>query len=87
MNAKMSPDTTAPLGRRANAGRAAILATLLLGALAASGCGRRGPLEPPPDAAAAAVKPVDTDPTQLHGRKKPPPITPPNASFVLDPLL
>jgi len=66
--------------------RRAALALLLAGALAASACGRAGPLEPPPDPNAAA-KPADDDPTHVHGRHKPPPITPPKVPFILDPLL
>ena len=66
-------------------GRAA-LALLLIAALGATGCGRKGALEPPPDPNAIA-KPADSDPTHVQARHKSPPITPPNASFVLDPLL
>ncbi len=59
---------------------------LVLGlALPASGCGRRGPLEPPPDASAVA-KPSD-DPTATLTHHKEAPITPPKAPFVLDPIL
>jgi predicted small lipoprotein YifL len=72
---------TTPVPRRAVA--IALLAAL---AFAASGCGRAGPLEPPPDATAVA-KPADSSPDDLQTRKKNPPIAPPKTSFVLDPLL
>ena len=78
----MIPITT-PVPRRAVA--IALLAAL---AFAVSGCGRAGPLEPPPDATAVA-KPADTSSSadDLQTRKKNPPITPPKTPFVLDPLL
>jgi predicted small lipoprotein YifL len=70
--------------------RAAALTALV--ALSASGCGRYGPLEPPPDA--NAPKPTPTAAQDASGsgmgslgKPKNPPITPPNQSFVLDPLL
>lgn len=66
--------------------RRAALGLLLAGALAASACGRAGPLEPPPDPNAVA-KPADNDPTHVQARRKPPPITPPKTGFFLDPLL
>jgi predicted small lipoprotein YifL len=74
---------TTPVLRRAVA--IALLAAL---AFAVSGCGRAGPLEPPPDATAVA-KPADTSSSadDLQTRKKNPPITPPKTPFVLDPLL
>jgi len=59
----------------------ALLAALALGA---SGCGRNGDLEPPPDAS-ANPKQADSDRPQLH--KSIPPITPARTPFVLDPLL
>lgn len=61
----------------------ALLAAL---AFAVSGCGRAGPLEPPPDASALA-KPADSSNGDLQVRKKNPPIAPPKTPFVLDPLL
>jgi predicted small lipoprotein YifL len=75
---------TTPVPRRAVP--IALLAAL---AFAASGCGRAGPLEPPPDATAVA-KPADSaasSPDELQIHKRNPPITPPKTSFVLDPLL
>lgn len=70
--------------------RAVVMAALV--ALAASGCGRIGPLEPPPDAnAPPKPNPTAAQNTQnaLSPEFKPkiPPITPPNQSFILDPLL
>ncbi len=55
-------------------------------ALGASGCGRKGPLEPPPNPSATAT-PSSDDPTATATHHKPPPIVAPTAPFVLDPLL
>jgi predicted small lipoprotein YifL len=66
---------------RTSAGALALLALI---AIAASGCGRRGQLEPPPDPNAIA-QPDDPDHPQVH--RKPPRIVPPKRDFVLDPLL
>ena len=55
-------------------------------ALGVSGCGRRGALEPPPDAS-AVQKPATSPNGEPAGHKKIPPITPPKTPFVLDPLL
>ena len=76
----LNPITT-PVPRRA-------VPIVLLAALAfaASGCGRAGPLEPPPDASALA-KPTDSANAEPQVHKKIPPITPPKTPFVLDPLL
>jgi hypothetical protein len=63
-----------------------MIALLLFTALGASGCGRAGALEPPPDPNAIA-KPEDNDPTHLRAHHKAPPITPPKTPFFLDPLL
>jgi predicted small lipoprotein YifL len=71
---------------RARLTRSAALAALLAVALCAGGCGRKGALEPPPDPSAVA-KPADADPTRPQARHNPPPIVPPKAPFVLDPLL
>ena len=66
---------------------------LVLGvALGASSCGRRGPLEPPPNASAVAPTPAATpkpsdDPLAAATHHKEPPITPPKTPFALDPLL
>jgi len=73
--------------------RAAALAALV--ALGLAACGRYGPLEPPPDASAAAkpAAPASASPATsadaLNPQVKPkiPPITPPNQPFILDPLL
>jgi predicted small lipoprotein YifL len=57
-----------------------------------AGCGRIGPLEPPPEAN-SSVKPASSmAPGNLEGisaeaKPKIPPITPPNQPFILDPLL
>ncbi len=71
--------------------RAPALAILL--ALILAGCGRIGPLEPPPDATAQA-KPAMPKPDALSAeslspmmKPKIPPITPPNQPFFLDFLL
>lgn len=55
-------------------------------AVGASGCGRMGPLEAPPNPSATAT-PSSDDSTVTVAHHKPPPITPPKAPFVLDPLL
>ncbi len=55
-------------------------------ALGASGCGRKGPLEPPPTPNAVAT-PSSDDPLASQGHHRPPPITPPKTPFVLDPIL
>jgi len=66
--------------------RAVAFALLAALALAVSGCGRAGPLEPPLDASAVA-KPSDASPDELQIHKKNPPIAPPKTPFLLDPLL
>ncbi|MGD0564741.1 MAG: lipoprotein [Roseiarcus sp.] len=53
-------------------------------ALGASGCGRKGPLEPPPNPSATATP---SDDLESEGHHKAQPITPPKAPFVLDPIL
>ena len=69
----------------AHARRGALFALALIAALA-SGCGRKGALEPPPDG--SAVQPSEpTDPLHPQIRKPVPPITPPKTPFILDPLL
>jgi predicted small lipoprotein YifL len=73
--------------------RAAALAALL--ALGLAACGRYGPLEPPPDAGAAAKPALATpaanattaDALNPQLKQKIPPIVPPNQPFILDPLL
>ena len=64
-------------------------------ALTLSGCGRKGPLEPPPGAAIAkpviepgeAAKPGITTPGSLKPKKKRTTIVPPKDPFILDPIL
>ena len=71
--------------------RAAALAALA--ALGLTACGRYGPLEPPPDAsaaakpAAAAAPATGADALSPQLKPKIPPITAPNQPFILDPLL
>ena len=57
-------------------------------ALVASGCGRRGPLEPPPNASATPT-PTPTSDADVLGatHHKAQPIVPPKTPFVLDPIL
>ncbi len=62
------------------------LALIALIAFGASGCGRRGALEPPPDPNAVA-KTADDDPSHPQVHHKPKPVVPPKDPFVLDPLL
>ena len=68
------------------------VALAALVALATAGCGRIGPLEPPPEASAPAKPAVSTAPGSMEAispqvKPKIPPVTPPNQPFVLDPLL
>jgi predicted small lipoprotein YifL len=71
--------------------RAAALAALA--ALGLTACGRYGPLEPPPDAsaaakpAAAAAPATSADALSPQLKQKISPITAPNQPFILDPLL
>jgi len=53
------------------------------------GCGRAGPLEPPPSAEAAAKQASETEANSgvPQARPKPKPIQAPKQSFFLDPLL
>ena len=74
------------------AGRGLWLALAAFAALALAGCGRSGPLEPPPEANAAAKPAPAAAPASgasMGSLAKPriPPITPPNQPFILDPLL
>jgi predicted small lipoprotein YifL len=68
-------------GRRVRA-----LAVLI--ALCLAGCGKYGPLEPPPDPN-APPKPATSNPNAMNVLAKPsiPPITPPKQPFFLDFLL
>jgi predicted small lipoprotein YifL len=54
------------------------IATALLAALALSGCGRKGPLEPPPSATAAS---------QTHDQQDPNQPEKPDKRIILDNLL
>ncbi len=68
------------------------LALAALAMLATAGCGRIGPLEPPPDGGAALKSAVSSAPGSMEAispqvKPKIPPITPPNQPFILDPLL
>ncbi|MBV8662245.1 MAG: hypothetical protein JO107_03995 [Hyphomicrobiales bacterium] len=72
----------------------AIALVLVVGlALVASGCGRRGPLEPPVASATPTPTPSPSpsggaEETSLTGgHHKPAPIVAPKTPFVLDPLL
>jgi len=58
----------------------ALVAGVLTAALALSGCGRKGPLEPPAAAVKTAV-PADADTAKDTGIEKP------DRPFILDPLL
>lgn len=70
--------------------RARLKALAALLALCLAGCGKYGPLEPPPDPN-APPKPANTssNPSQMNVLAKPsiPPITPPKQPFFLDFLL
>ena len=55
-------------------------------ALALEGCGRRGPLEPPPDPTIVAT-PASTSPEAPLQRPKVAPIAPPTRSLPFDALL
>jgi predicted small lipoprotein YifL len=75
-----------PTTRLVPAPRVPSFALLAALAFAVSGCGRAGPLEPPPDPSAVA-KPETSENGEPQLHKKNPPITPPKTPFVLDPLL
>lgn len=75
-----------------SARRVVALALILGVAFGAASCGRRGPLEPPPNASAVAPTPAPTptsadDPFAAATHHKEAPITPPKTPFALDPLL
>ncbi len=75
---------------RPSATRLAALFLLVGLGLGASGCGRYGPLEPPPDASAAAPTPASSpsdNPASSVSHHSPPPIAAPKTPFALDPLL
>jgi len=74
-----------PVSRSRGRRRALSCALAVALALGVAGCGRRGPLEPPPDPS-AVQKPAPSN-GEPETRKKVPPITPPKTPFVLDPLL
>ena len=75
--------SSCPAGRR----RALALAAVV--ALAAAGCGRIGPLEPPPDPNAPPKPAPSAADNALNPQVKPPipPIVAPKQPFILDPLL
>jgi predicted small lipoprotein YifL len=77
-----------------------LIISIIVAAAGLSGCGRRGPLEPPPGSesariAAEAAKQRQQEqadsatPSVAPGatRRRPPPIQPPRDGFVLDKLL
>jgi predicted small lipoprotein YifL len=64
--------------------RAGALALVVLIAFVVDGCGRRGPLEEPPDPSATAKS---DDPNRPQIRHKTAPVAPPKDPFILDPLL
>jgi predicted small lipoprotein YifL len=72
-----------------SAGRPRALALAALVALGLSGCGRIGPLEPPPEANAPPKPAPTAEESALSPQVKPkiPPITAPQQPFILDPLL
>ena len=59
----------------------ALIAGVLIAAVGLTACGRKGPLEAPPSAAATAGPSADGKPPPDPG------ITKPDRPFVLDPLL
>jgi predicted small lipoprotein YifL len=75
------------------------LAVAVALALALAGCGRKGPLDPPPDSAVPVVPPGAApsnylDPTTPTGAAQPAPVPasqltapPPAKTFLLDPLI
>jgi predicted small lipoprotein YifL len=67
----------------------AALALVGLAAGALGGCGRAGPLEPPPDAQAVAKQQANAENNSgmPQPRPRPKPIQAPNQPFFLDPLL
>jgi predicted small lipoprotein YifL len=67
----------------------AALALVGLAAGALGGCGRAGPLEPPPDAQAVAKQQANAENNSgvPQARPRPKPIQAPNQPFFLDPLL
>jgi predicted small lipoprotein YifL len=70
------------------AGRARLKALAAVLAFCLAGCGRYGPLEPPPDPN-APPKPASSTPGNLNALSHPsiPPIVPPKQPFFLDFLL
>jgi len=66
--------------------RGAAVALALIAAALLAGCGRKGALEPPPEAG-AVQQPQPADTLHPQVRKPVPPITPPKEPFILDPLL
>lgn len=73
-----------------------LLSGAIVLALTVSGCGRRGPLEPPPGSVEAQQEAAEekgetlsnvTIPPIGRGSRKTPPIRAPKEPFILDPLL
>lgn len=67
--------------------RSAAFVLVVALALAASGCGRRGALEPPPNPSATPTPTPTSDSVEPEVHHKTAPITPPKTPFVLDPIL
>lgn len=72
--------------------RMLILAGVAVAGLALAGCGKRGPLEPPPDSTDAKPKteqgaPVGVPGGFKGGTRRVSPIRAPKEPFILDPLL
>ncbi len=67
----------------------AALALIVLAAGGLGGCGRAGPLEPPPTAETADTQTGESEANSgvPQARPKPKPIEAPKQSFFLDPLL
>ena len=59
----------------------ALIAGVVVAALGLTGCGRKGPLEPPPGASLTTANPDDPDAAGDGGTTKP------DKPFLLDPLI
>lgn len=85
----MTARNTTPLMSRRGLLRLGAAAGL---ALSLAACGKRGPLEPPPDSPDATQKQPQGDQTAVMpglkgAKKRPPPVKPPKGDFFLDFLL
>lgn len=69
--------------------KSAVVVFVILVGLSLSACGRRGPLEPPPGAAARPAAAAAPSKYSLDGGKRETEaaVTPPRDPFILDPLL